>query len=234
MKPPTTPDIPLSAWRPMLMGLVGVAVMAALLFVSAGTIAWAQGWVFVALWALAVALPSFALARENPELMIRRAGSLEAPRRYERVLKLIYDVLILSLPVVAGLDVKRLTWSDLPPSIVSAGTLLVLMGAVIQAWAMVENRHYEPRMRVQRDIGHKVIYNGPYRIVRHPGYLGAIIQTAGAPLVLASNLAWIPAVGIVTVMVIRSLLEDRALQDELKGYVAYTRQVPTILLPGIW
>ncbi len=234
MKLAKASEIPLSAWRPMILVLAGVLVMALLLFASAGTLTWAQGWVFVMLWAIAVALPSFALARENPELMIRRARSREAARRYERILKWVYDLLMLSLPVLAGVDVQRLGWSDLPSTLVYPGTMLVLVGAVVQAWAMVENRHYEPRMRVQRDIGHKVIYNGPYRIVRHPGYLGAIIQIAGAPLVLASYWAWIPAAGIATVMIVRSLLEDRALRDELKGYIAYTRQVPTMLLPGIW
>jgi protein-S-isoprenylcysteine O-methyltransferase Ste14 len=234
MKAPAAPDIPLSAWRPMLLGLLGVALMGALLFAAAGTLAWSQGWVFLALWAIATAGPHLALSRENPDLLVRRAHAQVRPRRYERVLKVFLDLQILALPVVAGLEVKRFGWTELPPELVYGGTLLVVFGGVAQAWAMLENKHYEPWMRIQRDIGHKVVYNGPYRIVRHPGYLAFIVQTAGAPLVLCSAWAWLPAGGIALVMVLRALLEDRVLCDELKGYIAYTRQVPTMLIPGVW
>jgi protein-S-isoprenylcysteine O-methyltransferase Ste14 len=235
MKPPIPPlALPLSAWRPMVVGLLGVVLMGGLLFGAAGTIAWAQGWTFLALWAIAVTIPPIAVARENPELMKRQARRSERPRRYERVLKGLYVTFVLALPPLAGLEVKRLEATDLPKELIYPGTLLLLMGAVALAWAMVENRHFEPTMRIQRDIGHKVIYNGPYRIVRHPGYLAAIVQAAGAPLVLASLWAWGPVLGIAAVLVARAVIEDRVLQDELKGYIAYTRQVPTILLPGIW
>jgi protein-S-isoprenylcysteine O-methyltransferase Ste14 len=234
MSPTTTPTPPRSAWRPMILGLLGVVVMGGLLFGAAGTTAWAQGWTFIALWAIATALPNVALARENPDLFSRRARGLALGRPYERVLKATYIALILAMPVVAGLDVQRFGWSDLPKALVYGGTLLVLGGSVVQAWAMTENRHYESGLRIQRDIGHKVIYNGPYRIVRHPGYLAAIVQTAGAPLVLGSTWAWLPVLGVAAVLVTRALLEDRYLREELKGYIAYTRQVPTLLLPGIW
>ncbi len=234
MKARLAPNIPVSAWRPMALGLVGVVAMSSLLFLAAGTTKWAQGWVFVALWAIATVTPHVALMRENPNLMKRRAKGLSQGRPYERLLAGASALLMLTLPAVAGLDVHRFGYSQLPNSLVYAGTMLVLFGAVAQAWAMIENPHYEEGLRIQRDIGHKVIYNGPYRIVRHPGYLAAIIQVAGVPLLLCSIWAWAPAVGIAAIQVVRALLEDRALRDELKGYIAYTRQVPTILLPGIW
>ncbi len=229
----TAPHIPASAWKPMILGLVGVVVMGIALFVCAGGVAWAQGWTFIALWAIATAVPHVALARENPTLLTRRSRGLRDGRRYERALTVAHALLLLALPVLAGLE-HRLDWSDLHVALVYPGTLLVLFGGVAQAWAMIENPHYEPGLRIQRDIGHKVIYNGPYRIVRHPGYLAAIVQAAGAPMVLASVWAWAPMLGIVVVLVIRAVAEDRILSEELKGYIAYTRQVPTILLPGIW
>ncbi len=234
MKARAAPTIPPNAWKPLLRGLLGVGIMAVLLFASAGTTAWAQGWTFICLWAIATAMPTAALIRDNPGLLARRAEGLKRGRRYERILQAIYIPLILSLPVIAGLEVQRFHASSLPTGLVYPGTLLVLFGAVAQAWAMFENPHYEAGMRVQRDIGHKVIYNGPYRIVRHPGYLATIVQAAGAPLVLCSVWAWVPVLGIAAVMVTRALLEDRALQEDLKGYIAYTRQVPIIMLPGVW
>jgi len=228
------PDIPPKAWKPALVGLAGVLIMGVLLFVAAGTTAWAQGWTFLCLWAIATVLPTAALIRENPGLLARQAEGLKRGQRYERVLQAFYIPLVLSIPVLAGLDVKRFAWSDQPTELVYVGTLLVLFGGVAQAWAMLENPHYEAGMRVQRDIGHKVIYNGPYRIVRHPGYLATIAQTAGAPLVLCSTWAWLPVLGITAVLVVRALLEDRVLREDLKGYIAYSRQVPIILLPGVW
>jgi protein-S-isoprenylcysteine O-methyltransferase Ste14 len=207
--------------------------MAGVLFAVAGSVHWAQGWTFVALWFIATALPHVALARENPDLLKRRALRHAEYRRYERVLRALMLPLLLAIPAVAAAE-HRLGWSDLPPELVYGGTLLVLFGAVARAWAMMENKHYEPAMRIQRDIGHKVVYNGPYRIIRHPGYLAASVQVAGAPLVLCSLWAWVPVAGIVVLWFVRAFIEDRVLQEELKGYIAYSRQVPTILIPGVW
>ncbi len=229
-----TIHIPLTAYRPMILGLLGVLVMMGLLFGAAGTLRWAQGWTFLCLWAIATVVPTVGLVRDNPNLLKRRAQGLRLGRPYERVLHGFHLVMLSTLPLLAGLDVHRFGASTLPKELIYPGTLLVLFGAVAQAWAMIENPHYEAGMRVQRDIGHKVIYNGPYRIVRHPGYLATIVQTAGAPLVLCSVWAWAPVLGITGLLVARALLEDRVLRDELKGYIAYTRQVPTILLPGVW
>ena len=233
MKAPAAPDIPLSAWKPMGLDLLGAGLMAGVLMAVAGSPQWAQGWTFAALWFIATALPHIALSRENPDLLVRRARRMNEYRRYERVLRAVMLPLLLAIPVVAGLE-HRLGWSDLPPELVYPGTLLVLFGAVSRGWAMMENKHYEPTMRIQRDIGHKVVYNGPYRVIRHPGYLAAIVQVAGAPLVLCSVWAWVPAAGVAILWVVRTLIEDRVLQDELKGYIAYSRQVPTILIPGFW
>ncbi|MFH1469238.1 MAG: isoprenylcysteine carboxylmethyltransferase family protein [Pseudomonadota bacterium] len=228
------PRTPLAAWRPLAAELGGLLVMGALLFAAAGRLDWAQGWAFLALWGIAMALPDIALARENPGLLLRRAVHREPPRRYERVLWACYLLLILALPVVAGLDVQRFHWSRLPAFSVHIGIPLILVGSVVSAWVRIENPHYESTMRIQRDMGHKVIYNGPYRIVRHPGYLATAVQIAGAPLVLCSAWAAIPAGGLVLVMALRAFFEDRALMAGLKGYAAYARQVPAMLVPGLW
>lgn len=234
MKARAAPEIPPSAWKPLLFGMLGVVVIGVLLLGSAGTTSWAQGWTFLCLWAVAAAMPTAALIRDNPGLLARQARGLSQGRRYERVLQVVHVLFVLAIPVLAGLEVQRFEATALPSALVYPGTLLLLLGAVARSWAMLENPHYEAGMRIQRDIGHKVIYNGPYRVVRHPGYLFTIIQAAGAPLVLCSTWAWAPVIGIAGVMVVRAVLEDRTLRDELKGYIAYTRQVPIIMLPGVW
>ena len=217
-----------------MLGLGGVVIVGGLLFAASGTIDWAQGWTFLALWAIATASPHVALARENPSLLTRRARNPSRGRPHERVMVVVRGLCLLAIAVLAGLETQRLGVADLPVWLVYPGTLMVLLGGVIEGWAMTENNHYEAGMRIQRDVGHKVVYHGPYRIVRHPGYLAVIIRTAGAPLVLGSIWAWIPAGVIIATMMARALIEDRALREELKGYIAYTRQVPTMLLPGVW
>jgi protein-S-isoprenylcysteine O-methyltransferase Ste14 len=226
--------LPLVVWRPLAKSLAGLAAMGAMQFAAAGRLDWPQGWVFLALWGVTMALPEIALFRENPGLMLRRARPAEPPPRWERALWACYLPLVLALPTLAGLDAQRFGWSHPPESLVFAGVPLILTAAVLSAWAVTENPHYETRMRVQRDIGHKVVYSGPYRIVRHPGYLAAALAALGAPLVLCSAWSALPAAGLVLVMALRATLEDRALQTGLRGYAAYARQVPTLLLPGIW
>lgn len=212
--------------------LVGVLLMGALGFLAAGSVAWVDGWAFVLLWALAITIPNLALARWNPGLLRRRARGLAQSPRYERVLKAIYTPLILVLPAVAGLDAVRFGWSEQSRWLTLPGVTLLVAGAALQVWTMLTNTHYEAGMRIQR--GHAVVRVGPYRVVRHPGYLAAIIQTAGAPLVLRSAWAWLPVVGIAAVLVARVAFEDRALRDQLDGYPAYARQVRFRLVPGIW
>jgi protein-S-isoprenylcysteine O-methyltransferase Ste14 len=102
-------------------------------------------------------------------------------------------------------------------------------------WAMAVNTHFEKTVRIQHDRGHRVIDSGPYRIVRHPGYLGAILGfTLAAPLLLGSWWSFVPAVAAVVCLIIRTSLEDRTLQNELDGYKDYAQNVRYRLLPGLW
>jgi protein-S-isoprenylcysteine O-methyltransferase Ste14 len=89
-------------------------------------------------------------------------------------------------------------------------------------------------VRIQTDRGQKVIQNGPYRVIRHPGYIGGILMGIGNALVLGSLWALIPA-GIMAIMlIIRTSLEDLTLQKELPGYLEYTKKVVYRLIPGLW
>ena len=99
---------------------------------------------------------------------------------------------------------------------------------------MVVNRHFETTVRIQKDRDHKVISNGPYEIVRHPGYLGGILFALSIPLIVGSLFALIPAGIYVILFMIRTSLEDKTLQKELDGYQEYAKKVKTKMFPGIW
>ena len=101
-------------------------------------------------------------------------------------------------------------------------------------WAESVNKFFEPTVRIQTDRGHKVIDTGPYALVRHPGYVAACLLFMGMPLALGSLWALIPAVLSCLLLVVRTILEDRTLREELSGYEEYTQRVRYRLIPGVW
>jgi protein-S-isoprenylcysteine O-methyltransferase Ste14 len=99
---------------------------------------------------------------------------------------------------------------------------------------MIENPHFEPTVRIQEERSHRVITTGPYKFVRHPGYLGGLLWAVSIPFMIGSIFAFIPAGVYVILMIIRTWFEDRTLQKELSGYVEYTKRTRRRLFPGIW
>lgn len=89
-------------------------------------------------------------------------------------------------------------------------------------------------VRIQSERGHTVCTTGPYRIVRHPMYVGVILTVLGIPVLLGSLYALIPAALIAALFILRTALEDRTLRQELPGYAEYARDVRWRLVPGIW
>jgi protein-S-isoprenylcysteine O-methyltransferase Ste14 len=110
----------------------------------------------------------------------------------------------------------------------------LITGNAVFTWAMASNNFFSTVVRIQNDRNHAVATTGPYKIVRHPGYVGFILQTAATPLILGTIWGLIPA-GIVCVLfVIRTAFEDTALQEELIGYHDYTKKTRYRLIPGVW
>ncbi len=141
---------------------------------------------------------------------------------------------VIALLGLAGLQ-RRWTWTpilDLEAHL--AGGLIFVLGSALFSWAMLSNTLFSSIARVQEDRGHRVCSTGPYRFVRHPGYVGAILQSTGIPLLLGSLWALIPGALASGLMVVRTFLEDRMLHAELEGYPEYAARVRHRLVPGIW
>ncbi|MBE0537835.1 MAG: isoprenylcysteine carboxylmethyltransferase family protein [Phycisphaerae bacterium] len=173
----------------------------------------------------------------NPELVNRRGDFRRAKdtKPWDRWLIMVYGIFSCYLmPAVAGLDVGRYHWSEMGPGAAVAGIAGFLAGSALLTWSMLRNTHFETTVRIQTDRGHSVVTTGPYRFVRHPGYVGAIIWNLTTPMMTRSAAAFIPAIAGVAVLVIRTSLEDRTLQRELRGYTEYTRKTKYRLLPGLW
>jgi protein-S-isoprenylcysteine O-methyltransferase Ste14 len=135
---------------------------------------------------------------------------------------------------VAGLD-HRYEWSsEFPVSLIAIGFVLISTGYAFAAWALAENRFFYSVVRIQTDRGHVVCDSGPYRLVRHPGYAGNLLALLGIVLALGSVWTLIPVAAASIITVIRTVLEDRTLQEELPGYRDYARRVRYRLVPWIY
>ncbi len=174
--------------------------------------------------------------RFSPELVVQRLRRRrEGSKRWDEVLMRVSNLMVvIAIPAVAGLDVGRFRWFSLDVGFVLVGFLLVFVSSVLLNWAMVVNPFFEPTVRIQKDRGHKVIASGPYRIVRHPGYLAGILFAVSIPFLIGSVFALVPAGIYVVFVAMRTYLEDETLQKELDGYSEYSERTRFRLLPGVW
>jgi protein-S-isoprenylcysteine O-methyltransferase Ste14 len=164
-----------------------------------------------------------------------RFGRDQQVKAWDRVLAplMAFSVVYL-LVIVGGLD-HRYGWTTPFPAWVNVvGLLLCASGYGFGAWALVENRFFTSTVRIQTERGHQVCDSGPYRVVRHPGYSGTLLSVVGIPLALDTLWTFVAAGFALVVSVVRTVLEDRTLMEELPGYPEYARRVPYRLFPGLW
>src|SRR5262245_35556780 len=205
------------------------------LFLPAGTWMWTRGWLFVFVIVVASILSTFYLRRVNPDVIAGRFSRHKGTKPWDLTLGVMIGLpTLLAIPIVAALDDGRYHWLPVPWWGCVLGYILVIIGMVGLIWAESVNKFFEPCVRVQTDRGHRVIDTGPYALVRHPGYVSAFLAYIGMPLALGSLWALIPAVLACWLLVLRTVLEDRILREELAGYEEYAHRVPYRLIPGVW
>lgn len=223
--------------RAIIGFLLYILLVPALLFISAGTTAWPMAWVYVALLLASTLGSRLIVLKRNPETLRERARftSSEGTKPWDRVLVLIVGLFgPAGVFVVAGLD-HRWGWSPLVPFAVQVlAALLVAAGYGLAVWAMVANPYFSSVARIQDDRAQQVVTTGPYRIVRHPSYAGAVLASVALPFMLSALWAFIPATLLVVALVVRTGLEDRMLMEELEGYPRYAEQTRYRLVPGLW
>jgi protein-S-isoprenylcysteine O-methyltransferase Ste14 len=137
--------------------------------------------------------------------------------------------------VFAPLDSGRLHWSaEVPAAIRIIGIGGFVVGFWLVVHAMGANRYFSPVIRIQGERGHHVVDQGPYAVVRHPGYLGMMIVSPMAVLAMGSWWALIPAGMYWALIVRRVVVEDQFLRANLKGYNQYAGRVRHRVIPGVW
>jgi protein-S-isoprenylcysteine O-methyltransferase Ste14 len=205
--------------------------------IISGDYRWVEGWTLAIISIVFSILSRILAAHRNPDIIQERASFTDADGIKSWDKKIVPPLAFyapLLIYIIFGLD-RRFGWSMPVPVLVRVlGLLVFLSGFVLSTWAMVENRFFSSVVRIQTERGHSVCVTGPYRWVRHPGYLGGLIGWVGIPIFLGSLWGYIPVLIEMMLYVIRTRLEDQTLQAELPGYKKYAHHTRFRLLPGVW
>ena len=217
--------------------VVAYSLIPLILLICGGDLSWWQAWLYSLLILTAGIGGRTWAEHRHPGITAERQNkqSFHNAKTWDKVLAPLMAVsLVFPMVIVAGLD-HRYNWSpEFPLWLSAAGFILIVFGYTFAAWALAENRFFSSVVRVQTDRQHVVCDTGPYRFVRHPGYAGNILPLFGIVLALDSVWTLIPAAVASIITVIRAVLEDLTLQEELPGYRDYALRVRYRLIPGIY
>ena len=220
--------------RFLIREYMGAILIAVVLFISAGHIKWFMAWALFGITLLWITGTVVVLIRRNPGLIAERLGLKKDTKTWDKVIISIVGISSLTKLILAGLD-QRYGWTIRIPQPYQITAMIVSALAYgLFLWSTAVNAFFSQTVRIQKERNHSVCKDGPYRFVRHPGYLGSLSYECFTPIMLGSFWAWIPGIFSGTLFILRTLLEDRTLKQELPGYRKYTEEVRYRLIPGIW
>lgn len=197
---------------------------------------WWEAWVLAGIYILGFIVSRALAARRHPDLLAERARFLqhEDAKSWDKTLAPLVGLGGGLIPIVAGVEARFDASPDLSLPVKILALLVLLAGYALASYALIENRFFSGMVRIQTERGHHLVSGGPYRWMRHPGYAGALWSYLATPLLLDSPWAFLPVAFLTGVLILRTHLEDRVLQEDLEGYRDYARQVRYRLLPGVW
>jgi protein-S-isoprenylcysteine O-methyltransferase Ste14 len=211
--------------------MITLVLFAASLFLTSGRLDWVMAWVYLGLYVGMIVATGLVIERD---LVAERSRVGEGTKDWDRVLGSLSIFLVTpGALLVAGLD-ERFGWSRVALVVQLIALGFVILGSALTVWAVASNRYFSATVRIQKDRGHTIVSSGPYGSVRHPGYLAWCISAPAIPLMLGSLWALMPALLGVCALLIRTVLEDRTLREELPGYQDHARRVRYRLVPGLW
>jgi protein-S-isoprenylcysteine O-methyltransferase Ste14 len=216
-------------------GILTPLVIIAFIFLVAGRLDYWQGWGYNIMNTFFMVL-TVALLAHRPDIIKERLTPGQGMKSWDRIYFLVSTPMYFLMILIAGLDVGRgFHWTPvLPLSVYLIGYSVYIFGQSLFLWSKRTNRFFSSVVRVQTERNQQVCQEGPYRFLRHPGYLSGILFTVVTPIVLGSLWALIPAVIAVLSLIVRTSLEDITLQKELPGYTDYVKKVRYRLMPKVW
>lgn len=210
--------------------ILGFLCIGLMLFLSAGDIHYWQGWVFMGVLFIPIALAGIVLYIKSPTLLQKRLNHKEQEPEQRLVVKC-SGLLFMICFVVAGLN-WRWQWWILPEWATWTSVGIFLLSYSLYGEVLRENAYLSRTIEVQEN--QKVIDSGLYGIVRHPMYTATTLLFLSMPLILGSFISFLIMLGYLPLIVTRIKNEERVLSQELKGYNTYKQHVKYRLLPYVW
>ena len=210
--------------------LLGVVLVGALIFLPAGTLSYAYGWLLMGILFIPMFVAGFVMMAKNPGLLKSRLNAKEKLEEQSLVIKLSGLMFLVGF-ILAGLGV-RFGWYMLPAGVVIVGAILFLIAYLLYAEVLRENTYLSRTIEVQEN--QKVIDTGLYGIVRHPMYSATLLLFLSMPIVLGSVYAFIVFLAYPFIIAKRIKSEEEFLEKELQGYKEYKQKVKYRLIPFIW
>lgn len=210
-----------------------VSILGLALFLSAGSLLFWQAWVYLLVFFVSVILITIYLARHDPRLLANRvkAGPIAETQKSQQIIQSFASLFFIGLFIVPGLDF-RFRWSNVPPALSLLADGVVVLSLFIVFLVFRENTYTSATIEVADE--QKVISSGPYSVVRHPMYAGALLLLLFTPLALGSWIGILFALPVILIIVVRLLEEERFLAANLSGYEEYRQQIRYRLIPFIW
>lgn len=218
----------------LIKQITGALIFFSVIFVSAGRINYWQGLMYVIIGLIMLFL-NYTVLRLDPELLIERSKPGEGTKKWDKTILGLSFLVTISMYIIAGLDSGRNHWStQFHWSLSLLGIILTGSGQLLFLIAQKQNRFFSSTVRIQKDRQHIVCDSGLYKIVRHPAYMGSVIQAIGFPLLFGSLWSIIPVCLLIILLITRTILEDKTLQNELEGYPEYSRKTRNRIIPYVW
>ncbi len=224
-------------WRVVVQVFVVAFVLPLIPVPISGRWGWPEAWAFGLVSGFGFVVSRLLAARRNPDIITERARAMNHRdiKPWDKILAPLTALGLFGVLIVAGFDQRFMIRPAIfPPLFRWTALAMIAGGYALGSWALIENRFFSGVVRIQSERGHQVVSTGPYRIVRHPGYAGALPSNLLTPVLLDSLWAFIPALVATIALIVRTSLEDRTLQKELPGYAEYTQRTRYRLLPGMW
>lgn len=217
-------------FQAILKFVLGAILIAALIFIPAGTIRYTNGWIFMGILFIPMFLAGIVMMCKNPELLKKRLNAKEEQSEQQFVIKLSGLMFVLGF-VTAGFNF-RFSWFMLPDWIVRIAVIVFLLAYLMYAEVLRENTYLARTVKVQEN--QKVIDTGLYGIVRHPMYSATIILFLSMPLVLGSPVSFVIFLAYPVILARRIHNEEEVLEKELQGYTEYKKRVKYRIIPFVW
>jgi protein-S-isoprenylcysteine O-methyltransferase Ste14 len=208
-------------------------VMAALLFIPAWTLAYWQAWTFLAIYFVSSLAITLYLMKQDPRLLERRmsGGPTSEKEPTQKIIMFFTSLGFIGLIVLPALD-HRFAWSHMPPYAALTGDVFVVLGFLAIFFVFKENTFASSTIELAP--AQKVISTGPYALVRHPMYAGALVMLLGIQISLGSWWGLLVIVAMLPALIWRLFDEEKFLARRLPGYVGYQKQVRHRLIPLVW